>query len=136
MKKRNIRSVLMVGAVASLMAGCTSRVPTSWDSEFAKPNFMGQCTEGSPKSFCECVWDIMVDTVDRDVYKEFDGAQASAKSAKDIPALPSGIESAVEKCGKKFNGEPSDTTSDDGSDSDATTTTSDSSAKSTTTTEG
>lgn len=90
--------------------GCTSRVPTSWESEYAKPNFMDQCKDGSPEPFCGCVWDEMVKTVDWDVYTKFDKQQAEAKSSKDIPALPSGIEKAVEKCSKRYSESESGTT--------------------------
>ena len=71
---------------------------------------MDQCKDGSPEPFCGCVWDEMVKTVDWDVYTKFDKQQAEAKSSKDIPALPSGIEKAVEKCSKRYSESETGTT--------------------------
>lgn len=117
----SIGAIAMVGAVA-----CSTHVPTSYESELAKPNFVDQCVKaGSPKSFCVCVWQEIVDTVPWDEYTKYDKAQAEAKNSDDIPELPKGIKAATNTCAKRVNdaADPTTTTSEKSSESDDTTTT-------------
>lgn len=130
---RRVMGGFLIVAVMALVTGCGSPVPTDWNSESAKPNFMTGChTEGgATKSYCECVFAKMSKTVEWSTYTEFDSAQAEAKSDKDIPPIPSGIKAAMTGC--KNTEEAGDTTTTDksGESSDKTTTT-----EATTTTKG
>jgi hypothetical protein len=119
-KNSSLRLFLVGCAALVALAGCTSRVPTSWDSEYAKPNFMETCDDGSSKPFCTCVWDEMVKTVDWDVYTKFDKDQAAVEEGEKVPALPAGIEKAVDKCSKKFASGETDSTTTTARDSEKT----------------
>lgn len=126
---RRVVGGLLTVAIMAIISGCGTDVPTSWDSATAKPNFMVGCnTEGgASKSYCECVFAKMSKTVEWDTYTEFDSAQASAKTDKDIPPIPSGIKAAMNGC---KNTEDADNTTTTAGDAKTTTT------EATTTTKG
>lgn len=119
-RRPTLRLVALAVVLVTIgLAGCSQHIPRAYTDKYAKPNFMGQCVKGSPPKFCECVWAKIVKTIPWDEYSKFDAAQAKAKSDKDIPDLPKGIQTAVTQCADQMNGETTTTTK---SESKSTTT--------------
>ena len=79
-----------------MLAGC-SDVPTNYN-ERAEANFMVGCEDGSPASYCECVWTKLEATVPWGDFDEFDKSQQTADEEGREIEIPPGIQAAIDDC--------------------------------------
>jgi hypothetical protein len=98
-RRRLARRLLVVGAFALVVAGCSSNHgPKSFDDEIVQTNFLSSCKESNPAKkdvpdavqFCDCVWTKVKETYTFDEFKTLDGklrdAVAKADTAPKTPA--------------------------------------------------
>jgi hypothetical protein len=115
-RSRRVRRGTFVAAALSLTLVASAcgqqRQPTEYGKDY-RENFMLGCTgveaDGdlppggeklASKSYCECVYDGLKDTVPFDEAREFEEQQAEAESGDDIE-VPKNIQSVFDGCEAK-----------------------------------